>query len=197
MSSQADRSAPGEQPSGGTATAGALGALRRILRALDLSLKALVVIALVFMVAFVFLNAFLRYVFHSGLTWSEEAARYLFVWVVFLGAIVATHERGHLAVDVLTARFAWLGRRIVLISSNIVFIAMLGFLIDGLLGLMTLNAGVPAPVTGIPRNTMYAAGLVSCVTIIAILVVQTVTLGFLGGLEKQVDRAEAALETVG
>lgn len=179
-----------DDANGGDASGAQLSILHKVLRVLDLTLKGFVVVALVLMVAFVFTNALLRYVFHSGLTWSEEASRYLFVWVVFLGAIVATQERGHLAVDIVTVRFSWVGRRIVLVFSNLVFITVLVFLIDGLLRLMALNAGVPAPVTGIPRNTMYAAGLVSCITIICILIVQSITLGVMGGLERRIDKTE-------
>ena len=35
------------------------------------------------MVLFVFLNVVLRTFFNSGLTWSEELARYLFVYVTY------------------------------------------------------------------------------------------------------------------
>lgn len=164
------------------AVARAKNPVQQAILVLDLILKAFVSVALVLMVGFVFLNAFLRYVFASGLTWSEEAARYLFVWVVFLGAIVATRERGHLAVDLVVSRFNVIGKRIVLVATNLVFIVVLVFLIDGLLRLMELNAGVPAPVTGIPRNTMYLAGLISAVAIIVILAVQSVLLGVRGGL---------------
>ena len=30
-----------------------------------------------------FVQVVMRYVFHSSLTWSEEMARYLFVWLVY------------------------------------------------------------------------------------------------------------------
>lgn len=38
-----------------------------------------------------------RYLFNSPLTWSEELARYLFIWCAFLGWIVASRRNGHLA----------------------------------------------------------------------------------------------------
>ena len=41
------------------------------------------------MVLFVFLNVVLRTCFNSGLTWSEELSRYLFVFVTYVGAISA------------------------------------------------------------------------------------------------------------
>lgn len=168
--------------------------LRQALRVVDLTLKGLVSTALVLMVTFVFLNAFLRYVFRSGLTWSEEGARYLFVWVVFLGAIVATQERGHLAVDLFISRAKGIGQRLVIIATNLVFIVVLAFLVDGLARLMALNAGVPAPVTGIPRNTMYMAGFLGSIVMIGILTFQTIVLGVLGRLENLHEREVGAVE---
>ena len=53
------------------------------------------------MVLFVFLNVVLRTFFNSGLTWSEELARYLFVYVTYIGAISAMHSNAHLGVDTL------------------------------------------------------------------------------------------------
>lgn len=168
--------------------------LTQVLRLINLGMKAFVSIALVLMVSFVFLNAFLRYVFRSGLTWSEEGARYLFVWVVFLGAIVATQERGHLAVDLITSRFKGIGQRVVILFTNAVFITMLAFLAHGLWRLMELNAGVPAPVTGVPRNTMYMAGFFGSIVMIGILIVQSVSLGILGRLEQLNTQEIGAIE---
>ena len=56
------------------------------------------------MVLFVFLNVVLRTFFNSGLTWSEELARYLFVYVTYIGAISAMHSNAHLGVDTLLSR---------------------------------------------------------------------------------------------
>ena len=33
-----------------------------------------------------FVNVFLRYVFHSSTTWAEEAIRYAIIWVTFIGS---------------------------------------------------------------------------------------------------------------
>ena len=53
------------------------------------------------MVVLVFGNVVLRYGFNSGITVSEELSRWLFVWLTFLGAIVALREHGHLGTDML------------------------------------------------------------------------------------------------
>ena len=51
-----------------------------------------------------------RYAFNSPLTWSEELARYLFIWCAFLGWIVASRRNSHLAMTFLTDRFPRGGR---------------------------------------------------------------------------------------
>ena len=56
------------------------------------------------MVVLVFGNVFMRYVFNSGFTISEELSRWLFVWMTFLGAVVALRENGHLGTDFLVGR---------------------------------------------------------------------------------------------
>jgi TRAP-type transport system small permease protein len=46
-----------------------------------------------------------RYGLESSLSWSEELARYMFVWIIFIGASVATRRRQHIFVEVLVAQF--------------------------------------------------------------------------------------------
>ena len=36
--------------------------------------------------------------------WSEELARYLFIWVAFLGWVVATERRSHIAITQFSER---------------------------------------------------------------------------------------------
>jgi TRAP-type transport system small permease protein len=47
----------------------------------------------------VFLQVILRYAFNSPMTWSEELARYLFIWCAFLGWIIASRRDSHLAMS--------------------------------------------------------------------------------------------------
>src|ERR687890_1171484 len=81
-------------------------------------LKVLIALFLAIMVVLVFGNVVLRYAFNSGITVSEELSRWLFVWVTFLGAIVAMREHGHLGVDSLVKRLPTGGKRAALIVSQ-------------------------------------------------------------------------------
>ena len=51
-----------------------------------------------------FLQVLMRYVFNDPLTWSEEAARYLFVWVSLVGAGAAVGRSAHYGMETLQHR---------------------------------------------------------------------------------------------
>jgi TRAP-type C4-dicarboxylate transport system permease small subunit len=42
-----------------------------------------------------------RYLFNSPIQWAEELARYAFIWVVFMGAVVCTKRKRHITIDIL------------------------------------------------------------------------------------------------
>ncbi|MDR2113401.1 MAG: TRAP transporter small permease subunit, partial [Candidatus Accumulibacter sp.] len=56
------------------------------------------------MIAMVFMNVVLRYVFSMGFAWSEEIARLCFIYLVYLGAIGAMRDNQHLIIDSLLSR---------------------------------------------------------------------------------------------
>lgn len=56
------------------------------------------------MAAIVMLQVFCRYVLNHSLFWSEELARYLLIWLTFLGASSAYYRKLHPGVDLLTQR---------------------------------------------------------------------------------------------
>ena len=55
------------------------------------------------MIAVTFVQVVFRYGLDSSLSSSEELARYLFVWIIFIGTSVATRRRKHIFVEVLVA----------------------------------------------------------------------------------------------
>jgi TRAP-type C4-dicarboxylate transport system permease small subunit len=59
----------------------------------------------VVMVAAVFLQVVFRYVVNHPLSWSEELARYVFVWASMLGASMGIKKRSHFGLDALLKLF--------------------------------------------------------------------------------------------
>jgi TRAP-type C4-dicarboxylate transport system permease small subunit len=122
-------------------------------------LKALIAVCLTCMVVLVLSNVILRYAFNSGITLSEEVSRWLFVYLVFLGAIVALRERGHLGMDSLVSRLSPLGKRVCLIISLLLMLWATGLLIQGSWTQTLINMGTHAPASGLPVAVVYATGL--------------------------------------
>ncbi|TCN18414.1 TRAP transporter small permease [Mesobacillus foraminis] len=150
----------------------------KLLKTLNSLLNGIIVVVLVSMVSLVFLNVVLRYVFSSGITWSEELARYLFVWLVFLGAVVATKEKGHLGVDLLIGAVPKKFQKILYLLASSLTVFVLILFLDGLLKMMELNKMVTGPATGIPESVFYLAGVVSSILMIVITAVQTIRFVF-------------------
>src|SRR5690625_1961582 len=70
----------------------------------EVILKVLYVlsVALMFiMLISVSLQVISRYVFGNPFTWTEEVARYAFVWVTFIGMTIGVKKGTHIALDVL------------------------------------------------------------------------------------------------
>ena len=126
-------------------------------------INLLIALALAVMVVMVFGNVVLRYAFNSGIAISEEVSRWLFVWITFLGAIVAVRERGHLGTDFLLARLPPLGQRICLAISYALMIWCTWLLFSGALAQARINWDVDAPVTGASMAIFYASGVVFAV----------------------------------
>src|SRR5438067_12977510 len=94
-------------------------------------LKLIVVLCLAVMVVLVFGNVVLRYGFNSGITVSEELSRWLFVWMTFLGAIVALKEHGHLGSDMLVSRLPTLGKKICLVVGQLLMLYVTWLIFKG------------------------------------------------------------------
>jgi TRAP-type C4-dicarboxylate transport system permease small subunit len=133
------------------------------------ALEGVVALCMSLMVVLVFGNVVLRYAFNSGITASEELSRYLFVWLVFLGAIVAMKEHAHLGVDTLVRHLPAWGKRACLVASNLLMLACCVILFIGSWKQTGLNLDNLAPVTGVPVAWLYGAGLVASVGIALVL----------------------------
>ncbi len=117
----------------------------------------------------VFGNVVLRYGFNSGILISEELSRWLFVWLTFLGAIVALHERSHLGTDMLVSRLARPARLACFGVSHLIMLYVSWLLLSGSYTQAQLNLDVSAPVSGIPVAVFYASGIVFGVSAIVLL----------------------------
>ncbi|PKO68251.1 MAG: C4-dicarboxylate ABC transporter permease [Betaproteobacteria bacterium HGW-Betaproteobacteria-16] len=126
-------------------------------------INVLIALALAVMVVMVFGNVVLRYGFNSGITVSEEISRWLFVWITFMGAIVAVKENGHLGTDIFLMKLSPVGQRLCLVVSHGLMLFCTWLLFSGALAQARINWDVEAPVTGTSVGIFYASGVVFAV----------------------------------
>ena len=134
--------------------------MRRYCRLLDF----LMVVALAVMVVLVFGNVVLRYVFNSGITVSEEVSRWLFVWLTFMGAVVAMKEHGHLGVDMVVSRLPDGGKKLFVVVGQLLMLWVCWLLFSGSWEQVKINREVAAPVTGLSVGLFYFVGVVFAVS---------------------------------
>src|SRR3712207_1245163 len=127
-------------------------------------LKVLIALFLAIMVVLVFGNVVLRYAFNSGITVSEEVSRWLFVWLTFLGAVVAMREHGHLGVDSLVKRLPTLGKKGCLIVSQLLMLYATWLFLVGSWEQTVINWDVAAPASGLSTGWFYGVGIIFSVS---------------------------------
>ena len=126
-------------------------------------IEAVIAAMLAVMVVLVFGNVVLRYGFNSGITVSEEVSRWLFIWMTFLGAVVALREHGHLGVDMVVQRLPKTGKKICLAIGHLVMLYIVWLLFQGSVAQARINWDVTAPTTGFSMAIVYASGIVFAV----------------------------------
>ena len=123
-------------------------------------IEILIAVFLAVMVVMVFGNVVLRYAFNSGIVVSEELSRWLFLWVTFLGAVVALKEHAHLGSDFLVSRLPVAGKKVCLVLGHLLMLYATWLLFSGALAQARINLNVEAPVTGASMAWVYGTGVV-------------------------------------
>lgn len=146
----------------------------RCARALELTIAGF----LALMVVLVFGNVVLRYGFNSGIVISEELSRWLFIWLTFMGALVALREHAHLGTDMLISRLPLAGKKACLLASQLGMLYINWLFFSGSLQQARINWDVLAPVSGWSMAIVYLSGVVFSLLAGALLLMQMLHTAF-------------------
>jgi len=135
-------------------------ALQHVIDGFFRLLELLIVVLMVAMVVMVFGNVVLRYGFNSGIDVSDEMSRYCFIWLTYIGAMVAMREGGHLGVDSLVRRLPVGGQKTALFLSEILMLLCNGLFVLGTWKMHDLQVTNVSPVVGLSMIWIYAVGYV-------------------------------------
>jgi TRAP-type C4-dicarboxylate transport system permease small subunit len=131
--------------------------------------EVFVEVSMVIMVLLVFSNAVLRYAFNSSITQSEELSRYFFVWVSFLGAIIAFKDKKHVGVDVLVSKLKGKSKIFVDIFGNLLILFTTVIMFLGGISFIEVLGDTKGPATGLPL-AVIAVTIVVCAISMALIV---------------------------
>ncbi len=145
----------------------------KVIRFLDDNLeKMLCTITLALMSAIIVLQVFFRYVLNNSLSWSEELARYLFIWTIYIGISYGVKMDKHVAVDAVYTYmpkgvkkyYAMVAYALFMIFA--VLVVYYGVTVVG----MQITSGQVSPAMGLPMQYVYVAPVVGMVLTIIRLV---------------------------
>ena len=122
-------------------------------------LETILVALLAGMAIMVFVNVVMRYTMNSGINVSEELARYFFVWITFIGAVVTFRENSHMGIETLVMFLSRRMRIICMILSNIIILLCSAIFFWGTWKQSGINASMHAPVTGLSMIWVYGIGM--------------------------------------
>lgn len=109
----------------------------------------------------IFVQVVMRYVFSASLTWSEELARYLFVWLVYFSVSYTAKREKHIRIDAALMLFPKKLRPYIELLSEILILAFSIFIVFTaftVVGKITAS-GQTSPALGLPMQYVYAAPL--------------------------------------
>ncbi|MFN7011982.1 MAG: TRAP transporter small permease [Allorhizobium sp.] len=121
--------------------------------------EAIVVALMAMMSALIGVQIFMRYVMGASLSWSEELARYFFIWATYVGIAYAVRKDAHIRVtmasDLLPAR----GQVFLRILSHIIFGAFALFVMyqGWFMVEKTFRFGQKSASLGVPMGIIYLA----------------------------------------
>ena len=131
--------------------------IQKVDKSLSMIENAVIILGLSAMFLILLAQVIMRYVFSRPLTWSEEAARFIFVYVSFIGISYAYRQKGHIRMEVVVNLFPQAVRRGLEVLINLGTIALFCYMIPFSFRFIGIQAGVKATATHIPMSIVYTA----------------------------------------
>lgn len=148
----------------------------KLLKLLDEKLELSICITLMSVITVVLgVQVFMRYVMHASLSWSEELARYCFIWLVYIGISYGAKIMRHIKIDAGLYLFPKNTRKYVVIVGDVVFFLFALVIVYYAWNLVgrQIKLGQLSPAMQIPMWIVYAAPLVGFI-LTAIRQIQTI-----------------------
>jgi len=119
------------------------------------TIKKFTNILLVFLCLVVFAQVFFRYVVQYSLPWTEEIARYIMVWITFLGAALAVERGAHPKVVAFVSALPENIQKVVNVFAHLISILFYSLVVYYGYYICILNWIQPSPILRIPMGIIF------------------------------------------
>ena len=126
---------------------------------LERLVETLMAVALGLIVVLVFSNVVGRYLLGASFAGAEELSRLLFVWLVFMGAVLTLRRRAHLGVTLVQARLPIWARRSCAIVTHLLTLYALWLFLEGSWTQTQIGLHNYSTVLHYPNALMASAGI--------------------------------------
>ena len=151
-----------------------------VLKWLDENIERIILLVLLAVMSVVIvLQVFMRYVMENSLTWSEELARFCFVWLIYIGISYGVKKAKHIRVEAILTVLKRKGKYIINMVAYLLFLffalyaTYYGFSIYSAIK----ATGQMAPSLGISMSIMYLGMpigmLLTCIRLIQRMYLET------------------------
>lgn len=102
--------------------------MKKLLSAYDWLEAHLLAFSLAFTTILIFIQVIMRYIFNNSLSWSEELARYIFIWQIWLGTSISMKENEHICLDMLNNKLKGKAKLALALFANALMLMFCAFL---------------------------------------------------------------------
>ncbi|MDR7418055.1 MAG: TRAP transporter small permease [Armatimonadota bacterium] len=119
-------------------------------------------LALAIMFVVIIYQVVMRDVFAKPPTWSDELARYLYIYMVFLGSAHTSRKQAHIRMDVLPTRLAGRARAVLMLVLELAAIGFLVYALHSGIVFYDFYRRIPSPAMEMPSGYLVAIVPVAC-----------------------------------
>lgn len=153
--------------------------IETLLNKAELALEWSLAIMMGSMTTIIFLQVIYRYILQSPLAWSEELARFLFIWITFIGAVIAARKGSHISVELLQNLFSLKIKKSMMVISFSLTSAFFGLIVYFAVFVFDKMMAQTSPAMGLPMGYPYMGLIIGCSLLCIIYAIKAISLLFI------------------
>ena len=153
--------------------------LEQVTLALITLCKWMLLVLGIAMTILILLQVFFRFVIYMPFPWSEEAARYLMIWMGMLGSVVALENGRHIGVEFFMEKLPATIRRPLAVLVQVIMAGFLALMFRQGIELCMYNFDQQSPAMEISMLIPFSAIPVGC-GLMVLVIVKNIFTGFTG-----------------